>query len=264
MTLRVVTASTAYLPAAVAEAADLRVVPLTVTVSGRDGREGLEVSSADVARALRERRVAVTTSRPAPTEFATAYHELFAAGATGIVSVHLPASPAYESAELAAEEFGGRVAGRLGSVRWASASWPWPLRPSRPPGRPRRRTGCRRAGRQAHEHPVLRRYAEFLRRGGRIGPRPPARHRPGGQADPARRRRRGLLREKVRTSAWPWPASAFDRRGWETQCGHRRAAPGRGRPGPGSTTSCWPGSVPGTPVLHLRGRRRVAAHTDPA
>jgi fatty acid kinase fatty acid binding subunit len=112
MTLRVVTDSTAYLPATVAEAAGLRVVPLTVTVSGRDGREGLEVSSADVARALRERRVAVTTSRPAPTEFATAYRELFDAGATGIVSVHLSArlSGTYESAELAAEEFGGRVA----------------------------------------------------------------------------------------------------------------------------------------------------------
>jgi len=54
----------------------------------------------------------VTTSRPAPTEFATAYRELFDAGATGIVSVHLSArlSGTYESAELAAEEFGGRVA----------------------------------------------------------------------------------------------------------------------------------------------------------
>ena len=112
MTLRVVTDSTAYLPAEVADAARLRVVPLTVTVSGRDGREGLEVSSSDVARALRERRVAVTTSRPAPTEFATAYRELFEAGATGIVSVHLSArlSGTFGAAELAAEEFGGRVA----------------------------------------------------------------------------------------------------------------------------------------------------------
>jgi DegV family protein with EDD domain len=112
MTLRVVTDSTAYLPAEVAEAAGLQVVPLTVTVSGRDGREGLEVSSADVARALRERRVAVTTSRPAPTEFASAYRELFEAGATGIVSVHLSSrlSGTFEAAELAAEEFGGRVA----------------------------------------------------------------------------------------------------------------------------------------------------------
>jgi DegV family protein with EDD domain len=112
MTLRVVTDSTAYLPAEVAQAAALRVVPLTVTVSGRDGREGLDVSSADVASALRERRVAVTTSRPAPTEFASAYRELFNGGATGIVSVHLSSrlSGTCESAELAAEEFGGRVA----------------------------------------------------------------------------------------------------------------------------------------------------------
>jgi DegV family protein with EDD domain len=112
MTLRVVTDSTAYLPAEVAAAAGVRVVPLTVAVSGRDGREGLDVSTADVASALRERRVAVTTSRPVPADFVSAYRELFAAGATGIVSVHLSSrlSGTYESAELAAEEFGGRVA----------------------------------------------------------------------------------------------------------------------------------------------------------
>src|SRR5262245_34557470 len=112
MTVRVVTDSTAYLPDAVAAAAGLRVVPLTVTVSGRDGRDGLEVSSADVARALAAGRVAVTTSRPAPTEFATAYRERRAAGATGIVSVHVSArlSGTFESAELAAEQFCGEVA----------------------------------------------------------------------------------------------------------------------------------------------------------
>jgi DegV family protein with EDD domain len=112
MTVRVVTDSTAYLPAPVVAEAGLRVIPLTVTVSGRDGLEGIEVSSAEVARALRERRVAVTTSRPAPTEFTRAYRELFDAGATGIVSVHLSGklSGTRSAAELAAEEFGGRVA----------------------------------------------------------------------------------------------------------------------------------------------------------
>ena len=112
MTLRVVTDSTAYLPAEVAQQAGVRVVPLTVTISGRDGREGIDVSSAEVASALRERRVAVTTSRPTPTDFASAYRELFEAGATGIVSVHLSSrlSGTCESAELAAEQFGGRVA----------------------------------------------------------------------------------------------------------------------------------------------------------
>jgi DegV family protein with EDD domain len=112
VSIRVVTDSTAYLPADVLAAAQLRVVPLTVTVSGRDGREGLDVSTAEVARALGERRLAVTTSRPAPAEFAAAYRELFDGGATGIVSVHLSSrlSGTCGSAELAAEEFDGRVA----------------------------------------------------------------------------------------------------------------------------------------------------------
>jgi len=111
MNIRVVTDSTAYLPAEVAAAAQLSIVPLTVTVSGRDGREGLDVSTAEVARALGERRFAVTTSRPAPAEFVRAYQELFDAAATGIVSVHLSSklSGTCESAELAAAEFDGRV-----------------------------------------------------------------------------------------------------------------------------------------------------------
>jgi DegV family protein with EDD domain len=109
MAVRVVTDSTAYLPADVA--GHLYVVPLTVTVSGRAGREGVDVSPADVASALAERRVAVTTSRPAPAEFSQAYRELLDAGAEGVVSVHLSArlSGTFESALLAASEFGGQV-----------------------------------------------------------------------------------------------------------------------------------------------------------
>lgn len=111
MTVRVVTDSTAYLPTDVASSAELRVVPLTVTVSGRQGREGLDVTPADVARALGERRVSVTTSRPSPADFVEAYRELLKAGATGVVSVHLSSrlSGTYEAATQAAEEFGDRV-----------------------------------------------------------------------------------------------------------------------------------------------------------
>jgi DegV family protein with EDD domain len=111
MAVRVVTDSTAYLPAEVIAAAGLRIVPLTVTVSGEQGREGVEVSAADVARALHERRVTVTTSRPSPAEFAEVYRDLLARGASGVVSVHLSArlSGTYESALLAAEEFDGKV-----------------------------------------------------------------------------------------------------------------------------------------------------------
>jgi DegV family protein with EDD domain len=112
MAVRVVTDSTAYLPTDLAEASNLHVVPLTVTVSGRDGREGIDVSPADVATALAERRMTVTTSRPAPAEFSQAYQKLLDAGASGVVSVHLSArlSGTYESARMAAADFGDRVA----------------------------------------------------------------------------------------------------------------------------------------------------------
>jgi DegV family protein with EDD domain len=112
MAVRVVTDSTAYLPLDVADASRLYVVPLTVSVSGRDGREGIDVSPADVAAALAERRLTVTTSRPPPAEFSRAYHELLDGGATGVVSVHLSArlSGTHESAMLAAADLGERVA----------------------------------------------------------------------------------------------------------------------------------------------------------
>jgi DegV family protein with EDD domain len=111
VTVRVVTDSTAYLPDPVASEAGLSVVPLRLSLSGRDGHEGIDVSTAEVARALRERRIAVTTSRPAPADFTAAYEKLLADGASGIVSVHLSSrlSGTCESAELAAEDFGGRV-----------------------------------------------------------------------------------------------------------------------------------------------------------
>jgi len=111
MTVRVATDSTAVLPAAIVADAGLRVVPLTVTISGEQGLEGVEVTPADVARALSERRHQVTTSRPAPAEFADVYKEMLATGASGVVSVHISSrlSGTYEAALLAAEEFGDRV-----------------------------------------------------------------------------------------------------------------------------------------------------------
>jgi DegV family protein with EDD domain len=111
MTVRVVTDSTAYVSADVAEASGLCVVPLSVTLSGREGREGLDVTPADVARALADRRGTVTTSRPSPADFMAAYQRLLDEGATGVVSVHLSArlSGTQESAVLAAKEFGDRV-----------------------------------------------------------------------------------------------------------------------------------------------------------
>ncbi|GAA3450466.1 DegV family protein [Dactylosporangium matsuzakiense] len=109
----VVTDSTACLPPLPATAAGgrLTVVPLAVVVNGVPGLETVDVDSATVAEALNARRVAVTTSRPAPSAFSAVYRELLDSGASGILSVHLSAklSGTYEAACLAAAEFDGKV-----------------------------------------------------------------------------------------------------------------------------------------------------------
>jgi DegV family protein with EDD domain len=98
----VVTDSTAYLPEGVAEKYDVTVVPLHVVVGTWSGKETTEVSPADVAAALGERRVRVTTSRPTPGALVAAYR---ATGAREIVSVHLSSklSGTTDSAGLAAQ-----------------------------------------------------------------------------------------------------------------------------------------------------------------
>jgi DegV family protein with EDD domain len=107
----VVTDSTACLPPGLAEEAGLAVVPLAAIVDGVPGLEGVDFTSADVSRALLTRHGPVTTSRPAPAELARRYADALAAGAEGVVSIHLSAelSGTYDAARLAAEEFGGRV-----------------------------------------------------------------------------------------------------------------------------------------------------------
>ncbi|MEV6637114.1 DegV family protein [Actinoplanes sp. NPDC051470] len=111
MTVAVVTDSTAYLPAELGGTYDLTVVPLTVVINGDSGLEGSEITPAEVARALNARRSEVSTSRPAPAQFAEAYRKLLAAGADGVVSIHLSAqlSGTYDAARLAAAEVGDRV-----------------------------------------------------------------------------------------------------------------------------------------------------------
>jgi DegV family protein with EDD domain len=107
MSVAVVTDSTSYLPRDLAGQLGVRVVPCHVMIDGKSGREGIDIGSAEVTLALRDRR-SVTTSRPSPAEFAAVYQEALDAGATNVVSVHLSAtlSGTWDSARLAAEDFG--------------------------------------------------------------------------------------------------------------------------------------------------------------
>lgn len=113
MSVAVVTDSTACLPAesAADSAVTVQTVPMPVTINGRWGREGVDVTTADMVDAFAQRRVDVSTSRPAPEEFVGIYRKLLEAGATGVVSVHLSRalSGTADSAEAAAGEFDGQV-----------------------------------------------------------------------------------------------------------------------------------------------------------
>lgn len=103
--IAVVTDSTAYLPEELVERHRLVVVPLKVVLRGRPLDDGTEATPAQLADALRQRRI-VTTSRPAPETFAETYRELAEKGATGIVSIHISGelSGTYEAALLAARD----------------------------------------------------------------------------------------------------------------------------------------------------------------
>lgn len=109
--IAVVTDSTAYLPAGLAQELDVRVVPLHVTVNGRSAVEGVEVFPADVARVLAERHGSVTTSRALPSDFAGAFSSTLDGGASGVVAVLMSSalSGTYDSARLAARTFGDSI-----------------------------------------------------------------------------------------------------------------------------------------------------------
>lgn len=116
----VVTDSTAYLPARLAERLEIGVVPLHVVLGGTGGAEGTDIVPADVARALAA-WVPVTTSRPSPDDFVTAYRRCMSNGASTVVSVHLSRelSGTWDAARLAAESCGGQDVVRVVDSRSA-------------------------------------------------------------------------------------------------------------------------------------------------
>jgi DegV family protein with EDD domain len=166
--IAVVTDSTAALPADLA--GGVTVVPLKVAIDDREGREGVDISPADVAEALAARR-RVTTSRPAPADFTAVYERLLGAGAAGVLSVHLSArlSGTCDSAALAAEGFEGRVA-VLDSRSAGMALGFVAVEAARSAGQGL--AGVRATAAAAIERTTSLFYVdtlEFLRRGGRIG-----------------------------------------------------------------------------------------------
>jgi DegV family protein with EDD domain len=99
----IVTDSTACLPADLVARQGIRVVPLHVVMDGEQFSEGVDVTTAEVAAALRN-FTPVSTSRPSPQAFLDVYEAAAAGGAEAILSVHISSqmSGTVESATLAA------------------------------------------------------------------------------------------------------------------------------------------------------------------
>ena len=96
--VRVLTDSTAGLPAELVAEHRLLVVAMTVSAGARTGEEGTEVTPADVETALRA-RLEVRTAHPGPAAFATV---LARVGDADVVAVHL--SSKLSSTVAAAEQ----------------------------------------------------------------------------------------------------------------------------------------------------------------
>jgi len=105
MHVAIVTDSTAYLPPDVVAREGIRVVPLHVIMGGKQYREGVDVTTAEVAAALRS-FTPVTTSRPSPQVLLEAYEAAAADGAEAVVSVHISSdmSGTVDAATLAANQ----------------------------------------------------------------------------------------------------------------------------------------------------------------
>jgi DegV family protein with EDD domain len=108
VSVAVLTDSTAYLPAELLDRLGIDVVPLYVVLPGHSGREGREIEPDEVAAALAARGQRVSTSRPTPGDFVSAYRRRLGAGADRLVSIHLSSelSGTWDAARLAASQVG--------------------------------------------------------------------------------------------------------------------------------------------------------------
>jgi DegV family protein with EDD domain len=106
--VRIVTDSAADLPAEIAAANGIEIVPLSVRFGSESYLSGVELSADEFWKKLRSSQESPSTAAPSAGDFQSAYERLAADGATGIVSVHLSSklSATYQSAEVAAKEMG--------------------------------------------------------------------------------------------------------------------------------------------------------------
>ncbi len=111
MKIGIVTDSTADIPADLAGRHGIEIVPALVNIGGVSYTDGVELSREDFYTRLPNLNPPPTTSSPSVGSFLEKYEKLLRTGADFVVSIHPPIelSGIFNSARLAAEEFGQRV-----------------------------------------------------------------------------------------------------------------------------------------------------------
>ena len=99
MAIKIVTDSCSDLPADIAKALEITIVPVYICFGKKTYLDGIDISPEELYPKLEEEKEYPTTTQPMPGDFANVYQEL-ARDADGIVSIHLPArlSGTYNSA----------------------------------------------------------------------------------------------------------------------------------------------------------------------
>jgi DegV family protein with EDD domain len=110
MPVRVVTDSTADLPAELARCLGIEVVPLSVHFGEETFRDGVDIGPDGFYKRLVRSQRLPTTSAPAPGAFEEAYRRLLKES-EGIISIHISSklSATHNSALLAREQVGAKV-----------------------------------------------------------------------------------------------------------------------------------------------------------
>lgn len=101
----IVTDSSSQITADLVERFDVEIVPMTVSIDGTDHLEGVDLDADAFYRCFEAGATPdVSTSQPAPGQFAAAYARIAARGAEHVVSLHLSAtmSGTVDSARVAA------------------------------------------------------------------------------------------------------------------------------------------------------------------
>ncbi len=100
--------SNSQLPAELVGRYGVEVVPLRVTIDGRDYREGVDLDADEFYDRFASGTPQVSTAAPSPGDFAAAYAALVARGASEILSVHIGSAI---SATVNAARMGAELAG---------------------------------------------------------------------------------------------------------------------------------------------------------